>query len=443
MQRVLVLDKNKQPLMPCHPARARELLKKGRAAVFRRFPFTIILQDREGGEVQETQFKVDPGAKTTGIALVAQFQRGQRVIWAAELTHRGRKIKDNLLSRRQLRRGRRSRKTRYRPPRFDNRCRPAGWLPPSLQSRVDNILTWLVRLYRFAPITHLALELVRFDTQKLQNPEISGVEYQQGELLGYEVREYLLEKWGRKCAYCGAKNVPLEVEHIVPKIRGGSNRVSNLTLACTPCNQKKGSQTAAEFGFPNIQAQAKKPLGDAAAVNATRWTLWRELNASGLPLEVGTGGRTKYNRSRQGYPKTHWLDAVCVGESGENVFVPQTLQALAIKAMGRGSRQMCRVDKFGFPRTKAKQFKRVQGFQTGDIVKAIVPKGKNEGTHVGRVAVRASGSFNIRTNQETVQGIGYKYCQLTQRIDGYAYSFGSPVDSSPRINKLHRLPPHV
>ncbi|GAB5493098.1 MAG: hypothetical protein Phog2KO_33130 [Phototrophicaceae bacterium] len=423
MQRVLVLDKNKKPLMPCHPARARELLRKGKATVFRRFPFTIILTEREGGEVQETQFKVDPGAKTSGIALVAKFKRGLRCIWVAELSHRGWAIKDALLSRRQLRRGRRSRKTRYRPARFDNRRRAKGWLPPSLKSRVDNILTWLKRLTRLVPISHLAQELVRFDMQQMQNAEINGVEYQQGELQGYEVREYLLEKWGRTCAYCGANNVALEVEHIVPKSRGGSNRVSNLSLACTSCNQQKGSQTAQEFGFPKIQAQAKRPLRDAATVNTTRWSLFERLRTTGYDLEVGTGGRTKFNRISQGYPKTHWLDAVCVGKSGANVFVSDSIQPLLIKAMGRGSRQMCRMDKYGFPRTKPKQFKRVKGFQTGDMVKAVVTSGKKIGTYIGRVAVRASGSFNIKTSSETIQGIGHKYCQLTQRGDGYAYSF--------------------
>jgi 5-methylcytosine-specific restriction endonuclease McrA len=374
------------------------------------------------------QFKIDPGAETSGLALVAAFKRGLRCIWAAELTHRGWQIRDALLSRRQLRRGRRGRKTRYRQPRFLNRREPKGWIAPSLQSRVDNILTWLKRLCKFAPIIHTAQELVRFDMQVMQNAEISGVEYQQGELQGYEVREYLLEKWERKCLYCNAENLPLEIEHIVPKSRGGSNRVSNLTLACTLCNQKKGNQTAAEFGFPDIQKQAKKSLCDAAAVNTTRWALFGEFRDTGLPIEVGTGGRTKYNRRKQGYRKTHWLDAACVGNSGENVFVSETMQPLQIVAAGRGSRQMCGMNKFGFPRTKAKKFKRVKGFQTGDMVKAVVTKGKKVGTYMGRVLVRASGRFDIRTQTQRVQGIGHKYCQVIQRIDGYAYSFVSARD---------------
>lgn len=424
MQKVFVLDKKKQPLAPCLPARARQLLKKRKAVVYRMQPFTIRLKDRVGGETQPVELKVDPGSRTTGVALVQHNQRGKRVVWAANLSHRGLTIRDSLLKRRQLRRGRRTRKTRYRKPRFNNRTRPAGWLPPSLLSRVQNVETWAGRLIRLAPISSIAVETVRFDMQLMENPEVSGIEYQQGELVGYEVREYLLEKWGRNCVYCGAKDVPLEVEHITPKTRGGSNRVSNLTIACTDCNQEKGSLTAEEFGYPHIQSQAKRPLRDAAAVNATRYATGNSLRSFGLPINFWSGGRTKHNRIKQGYEKDHWVDAVCVGESGEQVFIPAGMAHLNIKAVGRGRRQMCLMDKYGFPRTKPKQFKRVCGFQTGDMVKAVVPTGKKAGTHVGRAAVRATGSFRVGETD----GINWKYCTLIQRADGYEYAAcGGPL----------------
>ncbi len=256
----------------------------------------------------------------------------------------------------------------------------------------------------------------------MQNPEISGIEYQQGELFGYEVREYLLEKWGRKCAYCEKENTPLEVEHIVPKSRGGSNRVSNLTLSCRDCNQKKGNRTAAEYGFPKIQAQAKVPLRDAAAVNATRYAIGNMLKGFGLPVSFWSGARTKKNRIGQGYDKAHWIDAACVGESGESVYIPR-IAPLVAKAMGHGSRQFCRMNKIGLPRQNPKQrAKTVRGFRTGDIVRAVVPKGKNTGKHTGRVAVRARGSFNIKTKRGTVTDLSWKYCQVLQRADGYVFS---------------------
>jgi len=430
MQRVLVVDKHKQPLMPCHPARARELLKKKRAAVYRQCPFTIIIFDRVGGDTQDIEFKVDPGAKTSGLALVADCKRGKKAVWMGELEHKGFAIKEKLEKRRAVRRSRRNRKARYRQPRFNNRCKPKGWIAPSLQSRVDNLRNLLIKLYKFVPITSISMELVRFDTQKMENAEISGIEYQQGELLGYEVREYLLEKFNRTCVYCGVRNVPLQIDHITPKSRGGSNRIGNLAIACQECNQRKGSQTAEEFGYPNVQAKAKKPLRSAAMMNITRWKILDVFKETELPVSTGTGGMTKYNRTQQNYLKAHCLDAACVGESGTSVFIHPDIQPLLIKAMGRGSRQMCRVDKFGFPRTSAKKFKRVKGFQTGDMVKAIVPSGKYAGTHVGRVAVRSTGSFDIKTATGKVT-VSHKYCSLIHQGDGYQYTKGGRVSSPP------------
>lgn len=427
MQRVFVLSNSKKPLMPCHPARARALLRDRQAAVYRRMPFTIILKDRSDGDLQPLELKVDPGSRTTGIALVGEYKRGKRVLFAAKLSHRGQAVKDALESRRSLRRSRRARKTRYRAPRFLNRTRPKGWLPPSLMSRVGNVQSWAHKLIRFSPLAAIAVETVRFDMQKLENPEISGVEYQQGELLGYEVREYLLEKWGRKCAYCAKEGVPLEVEHIKPKSLGGSNRVSNLTIACRPCNEKKGSRPIEEFLkgkkdlLTKILKGAKAPLKDAAAVNASRYAIGNALKSFGLETSFWSGGRTKLNRCQQKYPKDHWVDAACVGESGEKVFIQPLHKPLLIKAESRGSRQKCLPDKYGFPRTAPKAAKRVFGFQTGDLVEAKVSKGKKIGCYVGRAAVRSTGNFNIKMDGKIVQGISHKACRIIQRADGYSY----------------------
>jgi 5-methylcytosine-specific restriction endonuclease McrA len=111
-----------------------------------------------------------------------------------------------------------------------------------LRSRVDNIAVWVARLMRYTPISEISLELVKFDTQAMQHPEISGQEYQQGTLAGYEIREYLLEKWDRQCAYCGRKDIPLQIEHIQPRANGGTNHISNLCLSCEFCNIRKASR---------------------------------------------------------------------------------------------------------------------------------------------------------------------------------------------------------
>jgi len=151
------------------------------------------------------------------------------------------------------------------------------------------------------------VEVANFDAQKIQNPEIKGVEYQQGELQGYEVREYLLDKWGRKCVYCGKKNVPLEVEHIIPKSRGGTHRVSNLTLSCRDCNVKKGTKTATECGYLKIQQQAKKSLKATAGINNIRWRIVEQLGA-----EHTYGYVTKYERNKRGLEKSHINDAFVI-----------------------------------------------------------------------------------------------------------------------------------
>lgn len=365
---VFVLDKKHRPLMPCRPARARRLLRAGRARVVKRFPFVI--------------------------------------------EHRGGAIRDALKARSAFRRRRRSQNLRCRSPRFLNRVKPKGWLPPSLRHRVETTLSFVRRMCRYLPVSGIATELVKFDSQKLQNPEVSGVKYQQGTLFEYEVREYLLEKFGRKCVYCGAEGVPLNIDHVVPRAKGGSNRVSNLVLA-------------------RVRRELKTPLRDAAAVNATRWVLFNELKATGLPVETGSGALTKLNRHAFGVEKEHWLDALCVGRLNGAV-TRKGLNVLEIRCMGRGSRQRTRLTKYGFPRGYLMRQKCVHGFATGDMVEANVPKGKKAGLWRGRVAVRVSGSFNIQTPKGVIQGVGWKHCRLISHNDGYGYAWlGHAPHSSP------------
>jgi 5-methylcytosine-specific restriction endonuclease McrA len=213
-------------------------------------------------------------------------------------------------------------------------------------SRVQNLETWVNRLRRLCPITAISMELVCFDMQAMEHPDIQGCEYQQGTLAGYEVREYVLEKWNRTCSYCGKKDLPLQLEHIQAKANGGTNRVSNLCLACEACNLAKGTQDVVVFLakkpdlLGTILAQAKAPLKDAAAVNATRWAVFERLKATGLPVECGSGGRTKFNRVSRGLPKTHWVDAACVGASTPPVLQVHQIKPLLIKATGYGHRHV-------------------------------------------------------------------------------------------------------
>jgi HNH endonuclease/RRXRR protein len=303
---------------------------------------------------------------------------------------------------------------------------------------------------QLCPVTTISQELVRFDTQALENPYIEGVEYQQGTRHGYEVREYLLLKWNHHCAYCDAHAVPLELDHVQPRSRNGSNRVSNLVLACHDCNQRKGTQDVREFltqepqRLARILEQLKAPLRDAAAVNTTRWALYERLKACGVPVECGSGGLTRFNRQSRKLPKTHWLDAACVGSSTPASLVIKGIVPLHIRAIGHGSRQMCRMDKHGFPRTGPKKRKRVQGFQTGDLVHAVVTSGTKQGSYVGKVAVRTRGSFNITTAHGLVTDIAHHSCRLIARADGYSYEQGKgrrflPSSEGRRVHTPHFL----
>ncbi|MEA3099106.1 HNH endonuclease, partial [Caballeronia mineralivorans] len=222
-----------------------------------------------------------------------------------------------------------------------------------------------------------------------------------------------------------AAGVPLQIEHILARARGGSNRVSNLTLGCAPCNIGKGARDVREFvkdeaRLRRILSKAKAPLRDAAAVNSTRWALLNALKETELALETASGGRTKWNRTWLEIPKAHALDAVCVGEV--RAVSGWQRPTLEVRCTGRGSYHRTRLTAEGFARGYLTRKKRVHGFQTGDRVRAIVPKGKKAGTHVGRVAVRASGSFNIQTPTGIVQGIAHRHCTMVQRADGYGYS---------------------
>lgn len=442
---VAVLDRNKQPLMPCSEKRARQLLERGRARVHRLVPFAIRLVDRTVADstFQPVRLKLDPGSRATGAAVVREAQNEAEVQHLAEIQHRT-DISERICARSGKRRRRRSANLRYRAPRFLNRRRPKGWLPPSLRSRVEAVESWVQRYRRLFPLTAISVETVRFDMQALENPEVQGVEYQQGELAGYEVREYLLEKFRRTCVYCGVQNVPLNIEHVHPRARGGSNRVSNLAIACVPCNEAKGSTPVEAFlaGRPavlaRIQKQLKTPLRDAAAVNSTRWALYERLCGMGLPVEVGTGGRTKFNRKRLCLPKTHALDALCVGASTAERVRGAGAPVLGIRCKGRGLYQRVLSDRYGFPRGHRMRQARVHGFATGDRVRAQVPRGKYAGVYPdAEVRVRSSGYFDLfGPAGKLAQGISYKHCALRSRFDGYVYKLNHGAAIPPATDSL-------
>jgi 5-methylcytosine-specific restriction endonuclease McrA len=310
--RIPVLNMRGEPLMPTSPAKARNILEKGKAKVVKRKPFVIQLTIATGETKQDITLGIDSGYSKVGFSVITN----KKELMSSEVELRN-DVPKKLEERRMYRRGRRN-KLWYRKPRFNNRKRKEGWLSPSLQHKLDTHIRLIERLKKWFPVTKTTIEIANFDTQKMQNPEISGIEYQQGELQGYHIKEYLLEKWGRQCAYCKKKNIPLEVEHIIPKSRGGTNRVSNLTISCRDCNFEKDRQTAEEYGFPDIQKQAKESLKSTSFMNIVRKRLAEQVDA-----EETFGYITKKGRIDNGLEKTHVNDAfVIAGGTSQKRCIP-------------------------------------------------------------------------------------------------------------------------
>ena len=420
---VLVIDKRKRPCNTISAAYARILLFNKQAVIHKRFPFTIRLRN-DNAVLKDKNYtiKLDPGSRTTGVAIT---DNNNSVVMLAEIEHRGRIIKRNLDKRRAARRSRRQRKTRYRPARFLNRTKTQGWLAPSIKSRADNVINFVKKYKKFLNINKVMIENVIFDTAQMSSDNyLIGTDYQQGNLYNKNLREFIFSKTKGRCSYCGEKAT--EIDHIVPRAKGGTNSTYNLTPACRSCNEKKSNLSLKEFGKLMDRdyscLEPKKLPKDAAIIQSAREYTIRKIKEI-IPKTISYASWiTKYNRDQLGLPKQHYYDALSVGEipTKFNFFTDKVLQ---ISAKGRGLRQMCRMDSHGFPRTSAKASKSVKGFQTGDMVKAIVPSGSKQGEYLGRVAVRSRGHFNIETKSDLIKDIGYKYCRIVQRGDGYLYNY--------------------
>ena len=420
---VIVIDKRRQPCNTISAAYARILLFTKQAVIHKRFPFTIRLRN-DNAVLKDRNYtvKLDPGSRTTGVAIT---DNKDSVVMLAEIEHRGHIIKKNLDSRRAVRRSRRQRKTRYRPARFQNRTRPEGWLAPSIKSRADNVINFVKKYKKLLNITKVMIENVSFDTAQMSSDDhLIGTDYQQGPLYDTNLKEFIFSKTKGRCSYCGEKAE--EIDHIIPRAKGGSNSTYNLTPACRSCNEKKSNLSLKEFGKlmnkDYSHLEPKKLPKDAAIVQSARNYMVKEITKIVPDTTTHEAWITKYNRDQLGLSKQHYYDALFVGEIPTK-FNFLTDKILQISAKGRGSRQMCRMDSYGFPRTSAKTSKSVKGFQTGDIVKAIVPKGSKQGEYLGKVAVRSSGYFDIQIKTQVIQGIGYKYCNIVQRSDGYSYNY--------------------
>ena len=276
---VLVINKHKQPCNTISEAYARILLFNKQAVIHKRFPFTIRLRNDNAVSKDRRNYtiKIDPGSKTTGIAIT---DNQDSVVMLAEIEHRGYIIKKNLDKRRAIRRSRRNRKTRYRPARFQNRTRPEGWLAPSVKSRADNVINFIRKYKKLLNINKVMIENVSFDIAQMSSEtKLWGNDYQRGNLYNKNLREFIFSKTKGRCSYCGRRAE--EIDHIVPRAKGGSNSSYNLTPTCRLCNEKKSNLTLKEFGKlmnkDYSHLEPKKLPKDAVIVQSAKNYMVKEI----------------------------------------------------------------------------------------------------------------------------------------------------------------------
>lgn len=310
---VYVLSQHGQPLMPTeNHAKVRALLKHGKAKVIQRCPFTIQLLYESTTHTQKINLGIDAGSKTIGVSATTD----SKVLYESEVVLRN-DIVELLSGRRALRNSRRSRKTRYRKPRFDNRKKPDGWLAPSIRQKIETHVTVVGNVMKILPVTKIIVETASFDIQKIKNTEIEGEGYQHGEQLDFwNVREYVLFRDGHTCQCCKGKSKDniLNVHHIESRKTGG-NAPNNLITLCETCHK------AYHKGIITLPKEIHRGMRfrDAAFMGIMRWAFYDRLKELYNPLGaevINTYGYiTKNTRIEHGLPKEHYVDARCISDN--------------------------------------------------------------------------------------------------------------------------------
>ena len=413
---VYVISKDGHPLMPTvRHGKVRRLLKEKKAAVIRRCPFTIKLTYDTPDIVQEVTLGVDSGSKHIGLSATTETKE----LYASEVELRG-DISKLLEARRECRRTRRNRKTRYRKARFGNRVKSKhkGWLAPSVEAKIETHTRVIECVCRMLPIRDITVEVAAFDTQKMQNPEIAGIEYQQGTLMGYTIREYLAEKFNHKCCYCGVSQgngIRFEVEHLTPKARGGSNRIANLGWSCHECNEAKGNLTCEEFGHPEVRRIAEAGMRHAAHMSIMRWKLYEQLKATyGDRLHQTYGSATSFSRHEAGLEKRHINDARCISghpsaEPAEEYFYQKKIR--------RHNRQIHKltIQKGGVRKRNQAPYE-VKGFRLFDKVKAKNGMWYIHGRRIkGSFVLKTLGGERLEITPSKITLIGHQSAYITER----------------------------
>ena len=396
---VYVLNKNSKPLMPCNAVKARLLLKQQKAKVVKREPFTIQLLYGSSGYKQKITIGVDAGSKHIGISASTK----RKELYSADVELRT-DIVDLLSTRRELRRSRRNHKTRYRKARFDNREKSEGWLAPSVLNKINTHISVINKVCQILPMFMIIVETASFDIQKIKNPDITGIEYQQGEQLGFwNVREYVLFRDGHVCQYCHGKSKDkvLNVHHIESRKTGG-DAPNNLITLCETCHK------ACHEGKIKLKLRRGQSFKDAAFMGIMRWALLDKLREIYPNVRNTYGYITKNSRICLGLPKEHYVDAYCIAGNVEAERLPYYWYQ---KQVRKHNRQIHKTNFIkGSIRKRNQSPYVVCGFRLFD---KVICKGET-GFIFGR---RASGSFDIRklNGEKLSAGISYKKLKLVQK----------------------------
>lgn len=303
--------------MPCKPQKARKLLKEGKAAIVKHEPFTLQLNYGSAGYRQPITLGIDAGSVHIGASASTKKQE----LYASETVMRsgdGKASIVRLLAKRlELRRTRRNRKNRYRKARFLNRVhrKHKRWLAPSIENKINVHLKLVADIHKILPVTKVVAEVAQFDIQKIKNPDISGIEYQHGEQLGWaNVREYVLFRDNHQCQCCHGKSGDpiLEVHHIESRMTGG-NAPNNLMTLCSHCHHE---YHAGHIKLPKSIHRGMS-FRDAAFMGIMRWTFYNRLKEQYPDVRLTYGYITKNTRIANNIAKTHTADAFCIAENVE------------------------------------------------------------------------------------------------------------------------------
>ena len=401
---VYVLNKHGQPLMPTSRCgKVKRLLNKGLAKVVNRCPFTIQLLYDSNCYIQPISLGIDAGSKVIGVSATTETEE----LYAAEVELRN-DIVDLISTKRQFRRSRRNRKTRYRKPRFDNRKnKKDGWLAPSVQHKIDTHITVVDNVCKILPVTNIVVEVASFDIQKIKNPDIQGVEYQQGEQLDFwNTREYVLFRDGHVCQCCKgkSKDARLNVHHIESRKTGG-DAANNLITLCETCHKSYHQ------GLIELPKRIKRGMvfRDAAFMGIMRWTFYNQLKFKyGNIVSITFGYITKNTRIKNSLSKTHCVDARCVSGNANAETLGYYYQQKKVRNHNR-SLHMSTIQKGG--RRKNKQTpKYVHGYQLFDKV-------LYNGVEYYIFARRLSGGFDLRVigGGKTSIWANYKKLKLVEK----------------------------